>query len=643
MSSTEISNKISYTTLFQKLGVKDRRDIRYYDLEFFASIFSWLPVIQRLFVVFFVLIIAVFLPASAQLSRLIYRVTSVSLLRVFLTSVYAVVPRFVKTIGSYVAINIRHPYPPLFKGYYYDRFSHEFTQETAYLVYPISEEFKEITSEITYANRNGTFRLADPLFSHFFLFFGLAVILLFIYSISHGRSVWPLGEVEFPILVLLLSATSLALLHVERLIDLVRLLEIATLGTYVLVGYERINRFSALAAVQYLIIGTLPSAALILAVALIYQGWGGFTFHELDLLTSTANAVPQIPLENYVEPSYDDKFNVREFDRASMNTLETLAQTHCRENFYGSLNEPVFIFKDLSGFEFTLSPELQLNAYEYVPMLASVLVIFNLLFKLTAAPFHFWAPSVYGNAPVASVAFVSILSKVFVLALRAKLLWTFFHAVQLVLVPILMLAAVLSVFGGTRGAIIERQVKRFYVYSSIGHVGFRLAGISFLYLSGLSAQFHYLAIYILTSYARWFFLIILGPSATHLVHLSRLKDYPELGIFLTFLLFSRSGLPPLAGFYVKLDIFIVLIEGSRFYTAYRLYFLSVVSFFYYLRLIKIFFFDGNEITADQNWNLSKPKSLLWLLSLLTLGILLYGIFVERSLLLIQIEALSALL
>jgi len=603
-------------------SLTDNHDFFYFELKNLALVFSWLPIIQILFAAFFILIIAVFLPISAQLSRLIYRVTSFSLFIVFLTSVYDVVPRFVKNISHFLSVGFQNGLPS------FESSLHEYDQETFGLR---DLEFKTFTLESTYNELNGSLTLADPLYSHFFLFFGLAVVLLFVYSISHGRSVWPLGEVEFPILVLLLSATSLALLHVERLIDLVRLLEIATLGTYVLVGYERINRFSALAAVQYLIIGTRPSAALILAVALIYQGWGGFTFHELDLLTATANSALQLPIEFYNLSTFDPAYiNVVIPDQMAELGVQTAKKTSS------------LVFNAPQHFDYNYLQTPELTSYEYIPVLASILVIFNLLFKLTAAPFHFWAPSVYGNAPLAAVTFVSILSKVFVLALIAKLLWTFFHAVQLVVIPLLLLVAVLSVFGGTLGAMIEQRVKRFYVYSSRGHVGFRLAGISFLYLSGLSAQFHYLAIYILTSYAMWFFLMILGPSATHLVHFSRLKDYPELGIFLTFLLFSRSGLPPLAGFYVKLDIFRTLLEGSRFYTAYALYFLSVVSFFYYLRLIKIFFFDSISVSLDSEWDIVKPKSLLWLLSFLTLTILLYGIFVERSLLLTQREALSAL-
>ena len=616
----------------QAVILADWYDFFYFELKNLALPFSWLPVVQLLFVACFILRITIFLPSGPHLSQIIYRVIASSLFRIILTSVYDVVPRFLKKISNFLWIESKGIGIP-----HFETNLHEYDQS---LFKSIGLETQAFTSETAFGALNGEYMLSDPLYSHFFLLFSLVLASVFIYSISHGRSVWPTGEVEFPILTLLLVSTSLALLHVERLIDLVRLLEIATLGTYVLVGYERNNRFSALAGVQYLIIGTLPSAALILAVALIYKSWGGLTFHELDLLANVSDAEPNLPLTTYNLSVYDPKY---QFALVPW-WLEDCSQIIFEEeNFIGLLKSDKSRIVSLPDFwHYANLAALNSSAYTYISVLAALLVRFNLFFKLTAAPFQFWAPSVYGNAPLASVTFVSILSKVFVLAIRVKLLWTFFHAIRLVVVPLLLIVAVLSVFAGTLGALIEQNTKRFYVYSSRGHVGFILAGVSFLYLSGIGAQFHYLAIYILTSYARWFFLLVLGPSATHLVHLSRLKDYPQLGMFLTFLLFSISGLPPLAGFYVKLDIFIVLLESSRFYTAYALYFLSVVSFFYYLRLIKIFFFDNNNSTVT-SWEVLKPKPVLWLLCTLTLTILLYGIFVERSLLLAQIEILSALI
>lgn len=598
----------------------------YNELKDLATIFSWLPLIQIRFLALFVLALAVFLPAGPELSRRVLRTLGASLFRIFLISVYDVVPRFAKP-GYFIKwTQFKHTY--LGEDIIQTNGRHLLGGDEI-INTPVTEGYVWEIPGLT-----DHFILADPLYSHLFLGFAILVINLLIFSISEGRSVWPSGEIEFPLLVLLLGGASIAILHVDRLIDLVRLLEIATLGIYVLVGYERTNRFSALAAVQYFILGTIPSAALILSVALIYQAWGGLTFHELERLTSTAGVELPTPALAYTTGGH----NAVDLTHPKLlipSLFEDLSVQKSKE-FSFAIN---FSPRDSANFRQQFSS----TNYSYLPRLATCLIFFNLLFKLTAAPFHFWAPSVYGNAPLATVTFVSILSKAFVLAIRAKLLWTFFFRIRLLAVPLLLIVSILSAFGGILGAMVEQRAKRFYVYSSRGHVGFRLAGLSFLYLSGLGAQFHYLAVYIVTSYAIWFFLRVLGPSATHLVHFARLKQYPELGIFLTFLLFSISGLPPLAGFYAKLDVFIALLESSHFFIAYLLYFFSVASFFYYLRLIKIFFFDSNARMADEKWETFAPKPLLWLLSFLTLAILLYGIFVERPLLLSQREALASLL
>jgi len=126
----------------------------------------------------------------------------------------------------------------------------------------------------------------------------------------------------------------------------------------------------------------------------------------------------------------------------------------------------------------------------------------NLLFKLTAAPFHVWAPSVYGQAPVSSVAFLSIYSKVRVFCLLVKLIFTVFHSLAFVRLPLLRICGILSVLIGRRHAFVETQTKRFFVFSSRGHVGFRLVSISRSTVEGASARLHYLTVYVISSFLR---------------------------------------------------------------------------------------------------------------------------------------------
>ncbi len=226
---------------------------------------------------------------------------------------------------------------------------------------------------------------------------------------------------------------------------------------------------------------------------------------------------------------------------------------------------------------------------------------FNLFFKLTAAPFHVWAPSVYGKSPIASVTFLSIYSKARVLFLLFKFLNTFLHSFSLITLILFFVIGVLSILVGRVGAFSEKLIKRFFVYSSMGHVGFRLVGLGLMSIEGASARFHYLAVYILSSFVMWFTLLTRGRNKSHLVHFSELKSIdPFIALLFAFLVFSRSGIPPLGGFFIKLDILAALLDTSHYFTNYLLFFCTVASFFYYLRVIKILFFDEQTQTSTRS-------------------------------------------
>jgi NADH-quinone oxidoreductase subunit N len=142
------------------------------------------------------------------------------------------------------------------------------------------------------------------------------------------------------------------------------------------------------------------------------------------------------------------------------------------------------------------------------------------------------------------------------------------------------------------GAFSEKAIKSFFVYSSMGHVGFMLIGLGLNTLEASSATITYLAVYIITSFVRWFLLLLMGRDKTHLSQFSRLQQTdPVLAIRFAFLIFSMSGIPPLGGFFVKLDILSALEDNSHFFVNYVLFIFTVISFFYYLRVIKIRFFD----------------------------------------------------
>jgi len=143
-----------------------------------------------------------------------------------------------------------------------------------------------------------------------------------------------------------------------------------------------------------------------------------------------------------------------------------------------------------------------INPYASISIRGFFFIMFNLLFKITAAPFHFWAPSIYGKAPIASVTFLSIYSKIRIFFFIFSLLSGFLHFSSYLVLFFFLFCGLLSMFRGRMGAFTEKKIKRFFVFSSRGHVGFRLAGFSLSTYEGFVSVFHYLPVYRLTSFLR---------------------------------------------------------------------------------------------------------------------------------------------
>lgn len=198
----------------------------------------------------------------------------------------------------------------------------------------------------------------------------------------------------------------------------------------------------------------------------------------------------------------------------------------------------------------------------------------------------------YGKAPIASVTFLSIYSKVLIFFIISKLINSYLHIFSSITLLIFFFCGIISLFVGRLGAFTEKLIKSFFVYSSIGHVGFLLISLGINTLEGTTARFTYLIVYVLSSFVIWFILLTLGRNKSYLTHFAELKNTdPVISLFFAFLIFSISGIPPLGGFFVKLDILAAILDTAHFFINYILFIFTVISFFYYLRLIKIIFFD----------------------------------------------------
>lgn len=234
-------------------------------------------------------------------------------------------------------------------------------------------------------------------------------------------------------------------------------------------------------------------------------------------------------------------------------------------------------------------------------LVLGVLFIFiALLFKLAAAPFHMWLPDVYDGAPTSVTAFFAIVPKIAILTTLINLINNSFLAVWDQLQPIFIISTILSLIVGSIGAINQNKPKRLLSYSAISHIGFILIGIIPLSLYSLQATLIYIILYIVMS-INTFTIILNFPGYFYLTQFSGLSRInPVLALTFSFTLLSIAGIPPLAGFFSKYLVLLNAVNNEFYLLAFIAVITSAISTFYYLRLIKWFFFAHDNIYYYKN-------------------------------------------
>jgi len=242
------------------------------------------------------------------------------------------------------------------------------------------------------------------------------------------------------------------------------------------------------------------------------------------------------------------------------------------------------------------------------PVAGASLVTRGFRFKLAAVPFHTWSPDVLEGAPVSSSRFLASVTKIAALGALVRFLYGPCFGLRPDLLPLLRSVAGLSRVVAALGALRQRRVKRFLGYSAIGHVGYRLVGVSTGTVEGLQGVVLYTLLYVIGSVTVWAGVRGLRsaesetsvgqPSghsrpAVYLTDLGGLgRRHPALAVALVVGRLSRAGIPPRAGFYAKLGVFLAAREASLYGLALTGVRASVVGAFYYLRWVKIRLFEG---------------------------------------------------
>jgi len=252
-------------------------------------------------------------------------------------------------------------------------------------------------------------------------------------------------------------------------------------------------------------------------------------------------------------------------------------------------------------------------------VLGLIFVAVGFLFKLTAVPFHQWAPDVYEGSPTSVTAFFALTPKIAIFGVFLRLFFYCFYDLMIPWQKLLFVCSLGSMLLGSLGAMSQKKIKRLLAFSSIGHIGYMLIGMTCGTVEGIQALLLYLVIYVFMTLNVFAVLLSLKEEGKdiRIKYISDLgllgKTNPLLAFTLSLTMFSLAGIPPLAGFCSKFYIFFAALGSSLYVLAFAGVISSVISCFYYIRIIKIIYFEKPSYWVGYQ-QIDSEKALLLALS-----------------------------
>ncbi len=269
----------------------------------------------------------------------------------------------------------------------------------------------------------------------------------------------------------------------------------------------------------------------------------------------------------------------------------------------GALASGMLLYGASLIYGFTGTTEFTKIAAAVQPSGANLGLIFGLVFlmagfafKISAVPFHMWTPDVYEGAPTPVTAFFAAAPKLAAMALTVRVLIAAFPAVTLEWQQIVVFLSIASMGLGAFAAIGQTNIKRLMAYSSIGHMGYALVGLAAGTPEGVQGVIVYLAIYLVMTLGTFACILAMRRGGRMIEDIDQLsglsRTSPFMAFMLALLLFSLAGIPPLAGFFAKFYVFLAAIHAGLYALAVIGVLLSVVGAYYYLRIVKLMYFDA---------------------------------------------------
>ena len=254
-----------------------------------------------------------------------------------------------------------------------------------------------------------------------------------------------------------------------------------------------------------------------------------------------------------------------------------------------------------------------------------VFVVSGLAFKLGAVPFHMWVPDVYQGAPTAITMFIGSAPKLAAFAFVARILIEGLQPLVQHWSGMLIILAIASMALGNLTAIAQTNLKRMFAYSTIAHMGFLLLGLLSGGIEGYGASMFYAIVYVLMSLGSFGMIMLLSRLGFEADTLNDFKGLnqrsPWLAFMMLLLMFSMAGVPPTVGFYAKFSVLNAVVQSGHIWLAVVSVLFSLIGAFYYLRIVKLMYFD----TPESNAPITLGQDTVLLISMNGLGVLLLGL------------------
>ena len=361
------------------------------------------------------------------------------------------------------------------------------------------------------------------------IYFSTAIALLYGRAYLADRK---LDRPEYYVLALLMTLGMMVMVSANHMLSMYIGLEMMSLALYTMVAFDRNSPRSTEAAMKYFVLGALASGLLLYGMSMIYGATGSLEF------SSIAQAV------------YNQTAN------------------------------------------------------QIVLMFGLVFLVAGICFKLGVVPFHMWVPDVYEGAPTAVTLMISTAPKLAAFAMAVRLLiWALFDVAE-EWQGMLMMVAVASIALGNLAAIAQQNIKRMLAYSGISHMGFMLLGLlagvvdgdRHFALNAYSSAMFYAVSYVIMSLASFGMLILLSRAGFEAENIDDFKGLnkrsPWFALMMLFVMFSMAGIPFFIGFFAKLAVLQAVVAAGYFWLAVVAVLLSVAGAFYYLRVVKVMYFDA---------------------------------------------------